>query len=161
MTAARNKNKKGTERIREFRSAKAQRNFHLEKRFEAGLKLAGTEVKAIRDGKVNMNEAFCRFDKDRLFMYNCHIAEYRFGTDANHMPTRPRQLLLNKRELRELRHSVEAGGRTIAAVRMYFKQALVKVEIALAIGKKLHDKREDLKRQTALREAQRELAHYR
>ena len=117
--------------------------------------LTGTEVKSMRQGQGQLKDAFVRFEKDVPMLYHAHIAEYRFGNFANHQPHRPRKLLMNKREITRWQHEVQAGGRTVVPLRMYFKKGLVKVEIALARGKKQYDKRQDVKKREDLRDAQR------
>lgn len=155
-----NGRKKDKERFREVRNAKAHREYFIDETFEAGLVLTGTEVKSIRMGQAQISEAFVRMDHGKPVLYHAHIAEYAFGNYANHNPYRPRRLLLHKKEIRELEHEVKAGGRTIIPLRLYFKQALVKIEIALAHGKKVYDKREDLKKEIELREAERAIRTY-
>ncbi len=154
--------KKEKERFREIRNARAHKDFFIDETYEAGIVLTGTEVKSIRLGQAQINDAFVRVDGDTPILYHAHIAEYSFGGFANHNPYRPRKLLLHKREFRKLKQELQSGGgRTIIPLRIYFKKALVKVEIGLARGKKLYDKREDLKKDVALREAERELQRYR
>lgn len=144
------------ERFREIRNAKAGRDYDIEEKFEAGLVLTGTEVKSIRSGLAQISDAFARVDDNRPTLFHAHIAEYTFGNYANHNPYRPRRLLLHKKEIRELRQSLESGGRALIPLRMYFKKGLVKIELALCKGKKMFDKREDVRRRTELREADRE-----
>jgi SsrA-binding protein len=110
-------------------------------------------VKSIRAGQAQINDAFGRYEKGELWLYNVHIAEYTWGNQFNHEPRRKRKLLLHKHQVRKIAMALEAGGRALVPLRMYFKDALVKVEIALCTGKKLYDKREDLKRKTELLEA--------
>ncbi|MGF1453290.1 MAG: SsrA-binding protein SmpB [Opitutales bacterium] len=143
----------------EIKNNKARHDYHLLERFEAGIKLTGTEVKSIRMGKAQISEAFCRVDKaGNVWLHNAYIQEYTFGTDANHSPTRIRLLLLHKKEQRKIKQEIEAGGKALIPLRLYFKQALIKCEIAIAQAKKLYDKREDVKRKTEMREAQRDMA---
>ncbi len=120
----------------------------------AGIELQGTEVKSIRNGKAQISESFARFKNGELFLFNCFVDEYPFGNENNHEPTRPRKLLLNRRELDRLRAAVEASGKTIVPLRMFFKGALIKCEIALGMGKNQRDKRQDLKKRVAQREAE-------
>lgn len=135
---------------------KAGFNYHLEQKFSAGLVLFGTEVKAIRNHQVNLTEAYCVFDKDELWIKNMHISEWKFGGYANHEPLRPRKLLLQASELRKLKKGMEAEGYTIIPVRLFLNdKGLVKLDIALAKGKKLYDKREDLKKKDTERELKR------
>jgi len=153
---ARNKADKGSAPA-EIRNAKARRDYFVEETYEAGIVLAGTEVKSIRAGKAQLSEGFCRFVKGELYLFGLHIDEYAFGNVNNHRPRRDRKLLLKRRELRKLQREAEAGGRTIVPLRLYFKQALIKVEIGLCSGKKLFDKREDLKKKAVQREMDRAL----
>jgi SsrA-binding protein len=137
---------KESPRYTEMRNPKAFRDFFIHDKFEAGIKLAGTEVKAIRAGKAQVSDAFARIEKNGLWLYGAYIEEYSHGGPTQHAPRRPRQLLLHASEIRKLRQAVETGGQSIVALRMYFKEALVKVEIATATGKKQFDKRADVKR---------------
>ncbi|MBN1403134.1 MAG: SsrA-binding protein SmpB [Opitutales bacterium] len=134
-----------SERFKEVRNAKAHRDFFIEDKFEAGIMLTGTEIKSIRQGQAQIAESFVRVDGDIPVLYHAHIAEYSFGSYANHNPYRPRRLLLHKKEIRKIKQELQSGGRTLIPLRMYFKKALVKVEIAIAVGKKMHDKRNDMK----------------
>lgn len=147
--------KKSSSRLKEIRNAKVFRDFFVEDRFEAGIVLTGTEVKSIRAGKVQMNDAFARVEKAGLFLYHMHIAEYHFGNINNHNPYRPRKLLLHRREIEKIAFEVSAGGKSVIPIRLYFKEGLVKAEIGLCKGKKLYDKREDLKKRTHEQEMQR------
>lgn len=151
---ARNKDK---QRIQEIRNNKLHRNYLVSEKIEAGLKLLGTEVKSLRTGKAQLNDAFARFRKGELYLYGSHFDEYKFGTDSNHNPTRPRKLLLHRRELNRLQGVVEREGKTLIASRIYFKNGMAKLELAVCTGKKLFDKRQDLKKKTDLREAERAL----
>ena len=141
-------------------NAKARHKYFVGDKYEAGIALCGTEVKSIRAGNVQITQAFARFVKDELFLFNAHVAEYEFGGDGNHEPQRPRKLLLKRRELGRLKSEVEAGGKALVPLRLYFKGSLVKVEIGVCTGKKLNDKREDLKKRSAQREAEQALKSY-
>lgn len=149
--------KKGQRQLPDIRNAKAGRDYDLGERFEAGIVLRGTEVKSIRAGKAQLADAFGRIEKGEAFLYNLHIAEYAFGNLNNHAPKRPRKLLLKAREIRKIQTEIEAGGRALVPVRIYFKGALIKVELALGTGKKLYDKRQDLKKREEMREVARAL----
>lgn len=149
--------KKKTEGQREFRNPKAGRDYHLGERIEAGVVLRGTEVKSIRGGLVNLADSFCKIEKGEVFVYHLHVSEYAFGNLNNHLPLRPRKLLLRHREIAKLRMALEAGGKSLIPVRLYFKEALVKLELALAVGKKDFDKREDLRKRDTDREIARTL----
>jgi len=159
--AAKPKQKKTGERVTEIRNTKVYRNFHVGDKFEAGIALQGTEVKSIRAGRAQINEAFVRIEKERPVLYRAHIDEYAFGNLNNHNPVRPRKLLLHKREILKIRAGLETAGETCIPTRMYLKKGLVKVELALCKGKKLFDKREDLKKKTQMREAERALHAHR
>lgn len=141
----------------EIRNAKARRDYELGERFEAGIVLSGTEVKSIRAGRAQLADAFGRIERGEAFLYNLHIAEYAFGNINNHPPKRPRKLLLKAREIRKIQQELEAGGRALVPLRLYFKGSLIKVELALGTGKKLYDKREDLKKRAQQREIERAL----
>jgi SsrA-binding protein len=144
-------------RYTEVRNPKALRDFFIHDKFEAGVKLTGSEVKSIRNGKAQLADAFARIDKGELWLHGAYIEEYSYATLSQHAPRRPRKLLLHAREIDKLAQQVETGGRLIVALRMYFKEALVKVEIATASGKKQFDKREDLKKREQNLEARRAL----
>ncbi|AOS45485.1 SsrA-binding protein [Lacunisphaera limnophila] len=144
-------------RYTEMRNAKALRDYFVHDKFEAGVKLTGTEVKSIRAGKAQITDAFARIEKGEVWLYNAYIEEYSHGGLSQHSPRRPRKLLLRQPEIRKLLQEVETAGRQIVALRMYFKEALVKVEIATATGKKQFDKREDLKKREQNLEARRAL----
>jgi len=137
--------KKIADRLPSFSNSKARHKFLLGDKMVAGIELQGTEVKSIRNGKAS--------NKDQLYLYNAYIDEYIFGNENNHEPTRPRKLLLNRRELDRLKAAVEASGKTIVPLKLFFKGALIKCELALGTGKNQRDKRQDLKKRVAQREA--------
>lgn len=139
----------------EIRNRRAFHDYHIHDKFEAGLVLQGTEVKSVRQGKAQIQEAFVRFTKNEPFLYHAYIDEYAFGNENNHAPRRPRKLLLQQREIRKIREAVEMGGKTVIPLKLYFVRGKLKVQIAVASGKKLHDKRETLKKKEADREASR------
>jgi len=122
-----------------------------------GIVLQGTEVKSVRAGNAQISESYARILKDELFLFNAHISEYDYGGDQNHEPQRPRKLLLKKKEIDRLKAEIEAAGKTIVPIRLYFKDALIKCELAVGTGKNHRDKRQDLKKQVANREAQQAL----
>ncbi len=118
--------------------------------------LTGTEVKSIRSGKVSFNDSYCIFQQDELFVKSLHISEYEMGTYANHAPVRDRKLLLHKKELRKMKAKIKEKGFTIIPLRIYFSESgKAKIQIGLARGKKLHDKRESIKQRDADREIRR------
>lgn len=154
--------KKKRKQVREdILNRKLRFKYHVEETVEAGMVLKGTEVKAIRGGNAQINEAYCKFKGDELFLYQAHISEYTFGNFNNHEPGRERKLLLHKKEMHRLRSLMEAGGKALVPSRIYFKKGLIKIELALCTGKKLYDKREDLKKRVALREAERAVKAFR
>jgi len=121
-------------------------NYHIEDKYVAGIVLLGTEVKSIRDGKLSFNDAFCLFDNGELWVRGLYIAEYSHGTANNHIAVHDRKLLLNKRELKKLQLKLKDKGYTVIPLKVFFSEkGFVKVEIGLARGKKLHDKRETIK----------------
>ena len=128
---------------------KARHEFFLHDRFEAGISLLGSEVKSLRDGKAQLREAYIRMERGSAFLRGCHIAQYGPANRNNHDPVRPRQLLLNRAELNKLAKGTREKGMTIVPIRLYFKGSRVKLELALAKGKKLHDKRHTLKTRDA------------
>jgi len=144
--------KKDPNRYTEIRNSKALRDYFVEEKFEAGIALKGTEVKSIRAGKVHINDAFGRFEKGELWLHNAYIEEYAFGNIYNHVTRRTRKLLLHRHQIRKIGQALKIGGRALVPLRMYFKEALVKIEIAVCSGKKLYDKRDDLKRKVVDRE---------
>ena len=146
--------------MREIRNPKARHRYFITDKYEAGIVLLGTEVKSFRAGQVQIGQSFAKFIKNELFLFNAHVSEYEFGGDENHEPRRPRKLLLKRRELNRLKVAIEAGGKTIVPLRVYFRGALVKVQLGLGTGKKLKDKRQDLKKRTAQREAEQALKSY-
>ena len=138
------------------KNKKALFNYELVEKFEAGIVLLGTEVKSLRERSVNMSDSYASFKKNgELFIVNMHISPYHFGNRNNHEPLRERKLLMKKRELRRLYGKIKEQGLTLIPVKLYFSRGKVKVELALAKGKKLHDKRETLKRKTLDREMER------
>jgi len=150
-------NKKDAPRHTEVRNSKAGRDYFVDEKFEAGIALHGTEVKSIRAGRAQINDAFGRVEKGEVWLHNMHIEEYAWGNRFNHEPKRKRKLLLHSHQIRKIQMALEAGGRALVPLRMYMKQALVKVEVALCTGKKLYDKRDDLKQRTELMEAKKAL----
>jgi SsrA-binding protein len=139
---------------------KAYHDYFIEEVFEAGLVLTGTEVKSLRLGKVNLKEAFCRIKDGETFINNMHISSYEQGSRENPEPTRMRKLLLHKEEIAKLSRKVEEKGLSLVPTKIYFKDSRAKLEIGVGRGKKLHDKREALKRKEADREMGKALKRY-
>lgn len=139
---------------------KALRDFHILERFEAGLELTGTEIKSIRAGLVSLQGSFARVDGRELRLYDATIQPYVRASHEQHEPKRPRRLLLHRSEIDRLVGEVERSGRTIAALRLYWKNHLVKVELGLGKGKDAGDKRADLKKRVETREVDRAIADF-
>ena len=135
---------------------KAYHDYFIEEKIEAGIELCGTEVKSLRMGKCSVKEAFVRIENGEVFVYQMHIAPYEMGNIMNKDPLRTRKLLLHKAEIRKLIGKIKEKGYTLIPMEVYFKGSLIKVEIALAKGKKLYDKREDIKKKDLKRAAERD-----
>jgi len=139
----------------EIKNKRASFDYEWLDRYTAGICLSGTEIKSIRSGKANINDAYCVFERGELFVKNMNVSEYEWGSYNNHMPRRDRKLLLNKRELVRLEKASKDKGKTIIALKLFVNEKnLAKLDITLARGKKEFDKREDIKK----RDSQRELA---
>ncbi len=124
------------------RNRKARHDFEIKSTIEAGISLLGTEVKSIREGKINMSDAYALVDGGEVFIKNLHISPYSMASHDNHDPLRLRRLLLNKKEIRKLKAQTEQKGLTLIPLSIYFKGNNIKIELALAIGRKKYDKRE-------------------
>lgn len=133
---------------------KARHDYFIEETYEAGIALHGTEVKSLRMGKCSIKEAFVRIDKGEVFVYNMHISPYEKGNIFNKDPLRIRKLLLHKNEINKLSGQIAQQGYTIVPLNVYFSNSLVKIEIGLAKGKKLYDKRQDIAKKDQRREAE-------
>ena len=142
----------------EIKNRSAYHEYFIDAKYEAGMVLLGTEVKSIRNGKVSFNDAYCLIHKGEVWIKSLHIAEYSHGNINNHEAMRDRKLLLQKKEIKKIESKLKEKGYTLIPLRIYFNEkALVKVEIGLAKGKKLHDKRETLRQKDAEREMKRHL----
>lgn len=135
---------------------KAYHDYFVEETYEAGIALHGTEVKSLRMGKCSIKEAFVHIENGEVILYGMHISPYEKGNIFNRDPLRPKKLLLHKREILKLQGRIKEKGYTIVPVQVYLKGSLVKVQIALAKGKKLYDKRQDIAKKDQRREAERE-----
>ena len=131
---------------------KALHDYHILESFEAGIALQGTEVKSIREGRVNLRDSFARVEDGEVWVYNIHISPYSHRGYTDHEPTRRRKLLLHRQEIRKLIGKTVERGMTLVPTRLYFKNGHVKVSLALAKGEQAHDKRETIKRREAERE---------
>ena len=137
---------------------KAYHEYHIDETFEAGIVLTGTEVKSLREGKANLKDSYAKIKDGEIFLVNAHISPYSCGNIFNHEPKRDRKLLMHKREINRLFGKVKERGYTLVALSMYFdKRNRAKLEIALAKGKTLYDKRESIKRKDEKRFTEREL----
>lgn len=136
---------------------KAHHEYFLLETYEAGIALQGSEIKSIRAGQVSLSQAYVNFDKDEVWLVNAHIAPYEQANRFNHDPLRPRKLLLHQSEIRKLWENVRQKGVTIIPLKVYLKDGRAKVEIAVAKGKKLYDKRADLAKRDAQREMERQV----
>jgi SsrA-binding protein len=142
----------------EIKNRSAYFEYYIDDKFTAGMVLTGTEVKSLREGKANFNDSYCIFNKGELWIRSFHISEYSHGTVNNHDPVRERKLLLNKRELKKLQARIKEQGYTIVPLRLFFNEKnLIKLDIGLGKGKKLHDKRETIKQRDTDREIKRYL----
>ena len=135
---------------------KAYHDYFIEETYEAGIALHGTELKSLRMGKCSVKESFIRIENDEVYIYGMHISPYEKGNIFNKDPLRVKKLLLHKSEIRKLRGKIAEKGYTLVPLKVYFKNSLVKVEIGLARGKKLYDKRQDIAKKDQRREAERE-----
>jgi SsrA-binding protein len=133
------------------KNRKARFNYHISDRFEAGIALKGSEVKSLRDGRVDFRDSYAGFVGNELFLQGLHIPEYAFANQFNHEPNRSRKLLLHGRELRRLMGKVQQQGFTLVPTRLYFKNGRVKVELGLAKGKRQYDKRDTIKKRDSER----------
>jgi len=131
---------------------KAFHNYHIGDSIEAGIVLTGSEIKSVRSGRVSLGDAYVRPERGELWLLNAHIARYEASSYLSHEPTRPRKLLLHRKEINNLTSKVSEKGLTLVPTRLYIKGSLAKVEIALAKGKKLYDKRESISRREVARE---------
>jgi SsrA-binding protein len=143
----------GTKNI--TRNRKAFHDYFVTETWEAGIMLVGSEVKSLREGKINLGDAFGRFERGELWLYKAHISPYTQANKQNHEPERVRKLLLHKRELHRMQGKAQEAGYTLIPLSMYFKDGRVKVELGLCKGKKLYDKREDLRKKDHAREMDR------
>jgi len=137
---------------------KARHDFSIIETFETGIALRGTEVKSLREGRANLRESYGQVIDRELYLCGAHISPYSHGTYANHDPRRDRKLLMHRREIDRIGGRVQERGLTLVPLRMYFKRGRAKVELAIARGKKAHDKRESIKRRITDRETERALS---
>ncbi|ELK48007.1 SsrA-binding protein SmpB [Halobacillus sp. ACCC02827] len=134
---------------------KARHDYHIEETFEAGIVLQGTEIKSIRNGRLNLKDSFARINKGEVFLHNMHISPYEQGNIFNHDPTRARKLLLHRKEINQLIGQTQQKGYSVVPLKVYIKNGVAKVLIGLGKGKKKYDKREDLKQKQQKREIDR------
>ncbi|MDD5722163.1 MAG: SsrA-binding protein SmpB [Syntrophales bacterium] len=136
----------------------ARRNYFIEDTYEAGIVLAGTEVKALREGRGNMKDSYAQVKNGEVFVYDLHISPYSHGNRSNHSALRIRKLLLHKQEIKKLYGKSNEKGLTLVPLRLYFKNGKVKVEIGVGKGKKLYDKRDDIRQRDDMRYAERDMS---
>ncbi|HKZ09064.1 MAG TPA: SsrA-binding protein SmpB [Methylomirabilota bacterium] len=136
---------------------KARHDYEILETYEAGLVLRGTEVKSLREGQVNFKDSYAAINGNEAWLIGCHIAPYHHGTDANHDPDRSRKLLLHRREIARLLGKTAERGLTLVPLRLYFKEGRAKLEVGLARGKKVYDKRATIKEREARREVAKEV----
>lgn len=134
---------------------KAFHDFTIFEKYEAGIVLTGTEIKSIRKSAINLKDSFCKIDDNEIFLYNCHISPYEQGNRYNHVAERTRKLLLTKKEILKIQNKVKQDGYTIIPLEVYIVKGFAKVQIGLAKGKKLHDKRDALAKKDQQREMDR------
>lgn len=137
------------------KNRKAFHDYHIEETYEAGIALTGTEVKSIRSGKVNLKDSYARVENGELYLFNMHISPYEQGNRFNHEPLRTRRLLMHRREISRLVGLTKEKGYTLVPTKLYASKGFVKVEVALARGKKQYDKRDSLAEKEAKREVER------
>ena len=142
------------------KNRKARFNYELIETYEAGLVLQGSEIKSIRAGQISINEAYVRVDGDEAWLIDAHVAPYAMATHNNHEPRRQRKLLLHKYEIKKLYGKVNEMGFSLIPLRVYFKKGKAKIQIALARGKKRHDKRETIRRRDEQRDLDRAMRQY-
>jgi len=136
----------------------ARRNYFIDDTYEAGIVLAGTEVKALREGRGNMKDSYAQVKNGEVFVYDMHISAYSHGNRSNHISLRIRKLLLHKREIKKLYGKANEKGLTLIPLKMYFKNGKVKLELGVGKGKKLYDKRQDIRQKDDMRDAQRDMS---
>jgi SsrA-binding protein len=141
------------------RNRRAFHDYAIEDTLECGLVLTGTEVKSLREGGTSLEEAYARVERGEVWLLGCDIPEYSMGNRLNHKPKRPRKLLLHRREIARFAGKASQRGFTLVPLRLYFKHGLAKVELAVARGKQLYDKRQDQKKAEANREIRRAMSH--
>ena len=142
------------------KNRKARRDYQITETWEAGVALRGTEVKSIREGKVNLGDAFVRVDKDEAWLYNCDIQPWQSASHEQHEAKRPRKLLLHRREIEKMHALSDIKGNALIALRLYWKDRRVKVEVGAGKGKSHIDQREDVKKRDQKREMDREMARF-
>lgn len=138
---------------------KAYHDYHIEDTLEAGIALLGTEVKSLREGRVNLRDGYVVIKGGEAYLLNCHISPYSHGNIMNHDPLRTRKLLLHRKEIDRVRGKIEAKGYTLVPLKIYFKGSFAKVEVGLARGKKIFEKRDTIKEREAKREIEKTIKH--
>ena len=140
---------------------KARHDYFIEETYEAGITLTGTEIKSVRQGRVSLKESYARIEKEEVILYGMNISPYEQGNIFNHDPLRTRKLLLHKKEILKIENTLKTKGYTLVPLKMYFRHGKIKVEIGLATGKKLYDKRQDMAAKAAKRDLARRIKEQR
>ncbi len=135
---------------------KARFNYAIQESFECGMSLVGTEVKSVKEGRFSFADAYASVEKDELWLVDLHISQYAFGNRQNHDPDRRRKLLVHRKEIKRLRRVTDEKGLTLVPLRVYLRRGLIKCELGIARGKKLFDKRDDIRKRDQRRELERE-----
>jgi SsrA-binding protein len=136
---------------------KAYHDYHIQETYEAGISLTGTEVKSIREGRVNLKDSYALIKDGEAFLLNCHISPYKYGNIMNHDPLRTRKLLLHKKEINKLSGLISRQSYTLVPLKIYFREGRAKVELGLAKGKRQYEKRDTIKEKEAKREIERHM----
>ena len=144
----------------EILNRKARYDYEIEDTYEAGIVLTGTEIKSIREGKVNIKDSYAIIRNNEIYLLNTHISTYKEGNIFNHEETRSRKLLLHKKEIKKIQQAIEVSGRTLVPIKLYFKDNKLKVLLGVCLGKKNYDKRESIKERDIKREVLKNLKKY-
>lgn len=154
------KDKKNTQEKVAASNKKAFHEYSIMEKYQAGIVLTGTEIKSVRAGRVTLKDSFAKIEKGEVWLYKSHISPYEMGNIYNHDPERKRKLLLTKNEIRKLTDKIKGTGETLIPLKMYISQGWAKVEIGIAKGKKLHDKRDDIAQKSVKRDIERAMKRF-
>ena len=154
------KDKKNTQEKVAASNKKAFHEYSIMEKYQAGIVLTGTEIKSVRAGRVTLKDSFAKIEKGEVWLYKSHISPYEMGNIYNHDPERKRKLLLTKNEIRKLTDKIKGTGETLIPLKMYISEGWAKVEIGIAKGKKLHDKRDDIAQKSVKRDIERAMKRF-